>query len=113
MPQNNYELGTNYTANQSWADIAAKGSIRISPIADFYLKGGIATGFSSSSVSVPTLAYATGNQETNIAILTGLGMTLSPWKSFKFKAETYGIIPLSTTAFGNVNVFSVGAQYSF
>ena len=113
LPQTNYSLGTTYTVNQSWADIAAKGSIRISPIASIYVKGGLATGFSSSSVSVPTLSYATGNQETNLAILTGLGLTLSPSESLKFKAENYGIIPLSDTAFGYVSVFSIGMQYSF
>ncbi len=113
MPQTNYILSINYIANQSWADIAAKGSIRISPIASFYVKGGVAAGFSSSSLPVPTISYATGTQETNIAILSGIGITLSPWESLKFKAETYGIIPLSSTAFGNVSVFSIGAQYSF
>ena len=113
VPQTNYNSGIFYTANQSWADFAAKGSIRISPIASLYVKGGVAAGFSSSSVAVPNLSYATGKEETNIALLSGMGLTLSPIESLKFKAEAYGIMPFSSTAYGSVNVFSVGAEYSF
>lgn len=111
----NSQIPGNYSANQSFLDIAAKGSLPFSDIFNVYIKGGLGLGFTSSTAIASSASSNWNGVATGISpgIYMALGGELKLSQHLQLTAEDYGLIPLSSDNYGNVNVFGVGAKYTF
>ena len=105
-----------YTQNQSFADIAAKGSLPLSDIFNFYAKLGAGVGYASSSINMTSATGSNWNGDSsayNLGIYMALGGELKLGKNWGITFDDYGLMPLNNNGWGNINVFGVGAKYNF
>jgi opacity protein-like surface antigen len=109
---------TSYQQQQWFGAIAAKGSLPLSDIFDAYIKGGLGYGYSQASIAMPSSASGTVNwggatSASSLGVYMALGGELYLNHSFSFTFEDYGLIPVFGDSWGNINVFAVGARYTF
>ncbi len=110
-PLNSNRSGT-YGQNQSFFDVAAKGSLPFSDIFNVYIKGGIGVGLSqtdavsSGQFSAPSAGLSTG-------LYLALGGEFKLTNNLQLVVEDYGMLPFVGDYWGNINVMGAGLKYNF
>lgn len=107
----------NYSQNQSFGDIAVKGSLPLSDIFDVYAKLGLGVGYSSSSINmvsgITNYNWNGANSGWNTGMYMALGGELKLTQHWGVTFEDYGMMPFAGNSWGNINVFGVGGKYNF
>ena len=106
---------SSYTQNQSFIDMAAKGSLPFSDIFNLYAKAGLGLAYSSASSIANSSAYNWNGATSTLSpgIYLALGGELKLSKALQATFEDYGLMPLENTNWGNINVFALGLKYNF
>ena len=102
-----------YSSSQSFADIAAKGSVPLSDIFNLYIKAGLGLGYSSASSLSSGYNWNGATATFNPGIYMALGGELNLGAGIHATFEDYGLYILSANNWGNINVFGVGLKYNF
>lgn len=110
-PANSYQSGT-YGQNQSFFDVAAKGSLPFSDIFNVYIKGGLGVGLSQTD-AVSSWQFTAPNVGINTGLYLALGGELKLTNQLQLVVEDYGMMPFVGDSWGNVNVFGAGLKYNF
>lgn len=110
-------LSGNYSQNQSFGDIAVKGTLPLSNIFDAYAKIGIGVGYSSSSINMnnglTNYNWNGANSGWNTGMYMALGGEFKLGQHWGLTFEDYGMMPFVGNSWGNINVFGVGGKYNF
>ena len=110
-PANSYQSGT-YGQNQSFFDVAAKGSLPFSDIFNVYIKGGIGIGLSQTD-AVSSWQFTAPNAGINTGLYLALGGDLKLTEHLQLVIEDYGMLPFVGDSWGNINVLGAGLKYNF
>lgn len=109
--------GGSYTQGQSFADIAAKGSLPFSDIFSVYAKAGLGVAYSTSSMAMQSgvTNYDWNGDSSGIAfgLYMALGAELKLSQHWGMTFEDYGMMPFTGNNWGNINVFGIGGKYNF
>jgi len=110
-PANSYRSGT-YGQNQSFFDVAAKGSLPFSDIFNVYIKGGLGVGLSQTD-AVSSYSFTAPATGVSPGLYLALGGELKLTNNLQLVIEDYGMLPLIGDSWGNINVLGAGLKYNF
>lgn len=110
-PANSGRSGT-YGQNQSFFDVAAKGSLPFSDIFNVYIKGGLGAGLSQTD-AISSGSFAAPATGISPGLYLALGGELKLSQNLQLLVEDYGLMPFGGDGWGNMNVLGAGLKYNF